>query len=96
MVSRFQNQEVGLGLGVILTPDMYKIMNSKRKDTEYKSVTYANKINNTATKSHTDDPCLRYFRAGVSHQGYWKFSHAQPSDHTFTLHSSINTHPAFV
>lgn len=41
MVSGFQSQEFGLGLGVLLSPEIYAIVNSNRKEAECKSVNVA-------------------------------------------------------
>ena len=76
MLSGFQAREFGLGLGTLLTENKLHEINKKRCGTKYQSATDAMLINGTDAKSDiTDDPLLRYFRAGVNREGYWNCSH---------------------
>ena len=78
MISGYQAREFGLGLGELLTPSVMNGINLKRKDIDYKSEDDALLINGDIKKKDlTDDPCLRYFRSGINHDGYWNGSHAK-------------------
>ena len=78
MISGYQAREFGLGLGNLLSPDVLRAINMKRQGSEYESKDDALLINNDARKRDlTDDPCLRFFRSGLNHDGYWNGSHAK-------------------
>ena len=78
MVSGMQAREFGLGVGQLLTPEIIKSVNNNREGKEYISKEDAILVNGTANKKNlTDDPLLRYFKAGVNNEGYWDCSHAK-------------------
>ena len=71
MVSGFQSREFGLGLGDLLTPDVLSKINENRKGKKCVSTEEVKLLNADEYKKYlTDDPLLRYFRAGVNKDGY--------------------------
>ena len=78
MLSMMQSREFGLGLGKLLTPDILSIINGNRRGEAYISENDALVVHNDKMKKDiTDDPLLRYFRAGVNRDGYWNNSHSK-------------------
>ena len=78
MISGYQAREFGLGLGKLLSPATVKEINDKRRNCEYKSKEDAMLICGGVKKQDlTDDPCLRFFRSGMNHDGYWNGSHSK-------------------
>ena len=61
MISGFQSREFGLGLHKYLTPDIFNIINEKRKGKNYISTFDAEIVKGKSTKDDiTDDPSLRF------------------------------------
>ena len=78
MISSFQSRELGLGIGALLTEYMVLNINTNRKDTKYLSSNDSLLIDTTDDKQPlSDDPSLRYFKAGINRTGYWINSHAK-------------------
>ena len=78
MISSFQSRELGLGIGALLTEYMLLNINTNRKDTKYLSSNDSLLIDTTDNKqSLSDDPSLRYFKAGINRTGYCINSHAK-------------------
>ena len=76
MLSGFQARESGLGLGCILTNDVRSTVNDTRKGQTYKAENNAMLVYKSVLKKYiTDDPLLRYFRAGMIREGCWNNSH---------------------
>ena len=78
MVSGYQSREFGLGFRNKLTAEKRATINENRRNKRYVSSEDAILINGTDLKKDiVDDPSLRFFHAGVNHEGYWNSSHAK-------------------
>ena len=64
-------RDFGLGLRSQLIPTIFTQINCVRRNQQYTSADNAILINGNAKNSNiTDDPTLRFFHAGVSHEDY--------------------------
>lgn len=71
MVSRYPSREFGLGLGTKLTPTILGQISCAKRTIKYTRSEYSILINvNDSKLDSTDNPILRAFYAGVSHEGY--------------------------
>ena len=76
MIRGFQAREFDAGLGSLLPLSVITRVNMNRLGTNYKSEEDAKLIFNSVSKTDlTNDPTLRYFRAGVNKDDYWNSSH---------------------
>ena len=76
MVSGFQSRTFGLGNKQNLTEETIERINEKRKNKLYESKIDATILNGSDKKNDlSDDPTLRFFRAGANYDGYWVSPH---------------------
>ena len=79
MVSAHQAREFGLGLGELLTDNVSKEVNQRRKGKKCESVEDAKSLcpDIEVKPMLTSDPLMRHFHAGQNKDGHWSSSHAK-------------------